>query len=113
MRLFGRTVGREQMKNIIHGRSGRWVRRCILFLLDLVFVFIAMQAAITLRYEGHVTPSMYARLMRIFPELLGVYAICSIAGGVYDMVWRYAGSTELMRLSAVYGFSAAITLALA
>lgn len=100
------------MKNLIRSRSGRWVRRCILFLLDVVCVFLAFQAAIALRYEGLATPPMYARLMSIVPELLGVYALCSIAGGVYDMIWRYAGATELMRLTAVYAASGCISLAL-
>ena len=87
MRTFlGCGVGRKPMKNMIYGRSGRWLRRCMLFVLDMLFVFAALQMAIALRYEGNVTPSMYARLMDIFPELLGVYAICGIIGGIYDMV---------------------------
>jgi len=100
------------MKKVIYGRPGRWIRRCILFALDLVIVLLAFHAAIILRYEGGVSAGKYMRLMEIFPQLLGVYAICSIAGGVYDMIWRYAGATELMRLTLVYAGSAAVTLAL-
>lgn len=84
----------------------------MLFLLDILFVCLSFQAAIALRYEGNVTQSMYSKLMGILPELMGVYAICSIAGGVYDMVWRYAGSTELLRLSTVHFFAMGVTLAL-
>ncbi len=105
-------VGGKPMKNLIYGRSGRWVRRSMLFVLDVLFMFLSFQAAIALRYEGNVTQSMYGRLMGILPELLGVYALCSIIGGVYDMVWRYAGSTELLRLSAVHFFAMGATLAL-
>ena len=100
------------MKNLLYGRSGRWLRRCILFLLDVACVFVALQAAIVLRYDGRVTPGVYAKLMDVMPEILGVYALCSIAGGVYDMIWRYAGAPELMRLTAVYAVCGGITLAL-
>ncbi len=100
------------MKNRFYGRSGQWFRRCILFLMDMVFVYASLQAAIGLRYDGRVPPLLYARMMDVFPEILGVYAICSIVGGVYDMIWRYAGATELARLTTVYAASAAITLAL-
>ena len=100
------------MKNLLNGRSGRWIRRCILFLLDVVCVYVALQAAIALRYDGRVTPGVYGKLMDVLPEILGVYALCSIAGGVYDLIWRYAGAPELMRLAAVYMVSAAATLLL-
>ena len=100
------------MKKVIYGHSGRWVRRCILFLLDLVIVLVAFHAAIMLRYEGGVSAGKYKRLMEIFPQLLGAYALCAIGGGVYDMIWRYASATELIRLTAVYAGATAVTLAL-
>lgn len=100
------------MKKIFYGRTGKWVRRCILFVLDMVFVFISVQIAIGLRYEGNVTRSMYATIMGLMPEILAVYAACSVIGGVYDLMWRYAGAGEIMRLAVVYIVSMTVTLVL-
>jgi len=98
------------MKNLFYGHTGKWVRRAVLFLLDLLFVFVALNAALMMRYDGRVTPSMYARVMMLFPQILLTYAVCSVIGGVYDMIWRYAGAREIVRLSAVYMVSALATL---
>jgi hypothetical protein len=80
------------MKNILRGRTGQWIRRCILFLLDMVFVYLALQAAIALRYEGRISLGIFRRLMEIFPQMLGVYAICAIAGGA-NMTYGSNGHT--------------------
>ena len=46
------------------------------------------------------------------PQLLLVFGACSIVGGVYDMIWRYAGAAEFARLAVVYLISTAAILAL-
>lgn len=100
------------MKTIFFGRTGKWVRRGILFLLDMMFVYLSLQVAILMRYDGNVAPSMYARITGYLPEMMGVYAVCSLIGGVYEMMWRYAGAGEIMRLTIVYAVAAGCTLAL-
>ena len=100
------------MKGIFYGRTGKWVRRCLLFLMDMLFVYLSVQIAVLMRYDGKVSTSMYAQIMRLTPEILGVYAVCSLIGGVYDMIWRYAGAGEVIRLALVYAVSAGLTLLL-
>ena len=65
-----------------------------------------------MRYDGHASASMYAQIMRLTPEILGVYAVCSLIGGVYEMIWRYAGAAEVIRLALVYMVSSGLTLLL-
>ena len=101
-----------KMKSIFYGRTGKWVRRGILFLLDMLFVYLSVQIAILMRYDGRATPSMYGRIMGLMPEIWGVYALCSLIGGVYEMIWRYAGASEILRLALVYVASSGITLLL-
>lgn len=100
------------MKQFFYGRTGKWVRRLLLFLLDMLFVCFSLQLAIAMRYEGAVSASMYGRLMGLLPEIIAVYAAVSIIGGVYDMIWRYAGAAEIMRLALVYALAAGVTLLL-
>ena len=100
------------MKEIFNGRTGKWVRRSLLFLMDMLFVYLSIQIAVLMRYDGHASASMYAQIMRLTPEILGVYAVCSLIGGVYEMIWRYAGAAEVIRLALVYMVSSGLTLLL-
>ena len=98
------------MKKMMQGHSGRWLRRTILFLLDIVLLVVAFHTAIALRYEGALSAAMYRRLLGVFPQMLCIYAIVSLFGGVYDMIWRYAGANEILRLAAVYLGCSGVTL---
>ncbi len=100
------------MKSLFYGRSGKWIRRGALILLDMAFVFLAVYCSMLLRFDGHITKMQYGYTMRWMPAIIAVYAICSVAGGVYDMMWRYAGGPEFFRLAMVYGASCLITLLL-
>ena len=98
------------MKSILYGRSGKWIRRGVLFLLDLFFVFLSVQAALLLRFEGVVSRSQYALTMRALPIIMVVYAACSVLCGLYEMIWRYASGPEFLRLAAAYAASGLVTL---
>ena len=108
----GNARGGGLLKRLFYGRAGKWMRRLLLFLLDMLFVFFSLELAIGMRYEGGVSASMHARLIGLLPEIVAVYAAVSIVGGVYDMIWRYAGAAEVMRLALVYALSAGATLLL-
>lgn len=100
------------MKSLFYGRSGKWIRRVALILLDLVFVFVAAYLSLLLRFDGRITKLQYGYVTRWMPAIMAVYAACSILGGVYDMMWRYAGAPEFFRLAVAYGASCLITLLL-
>ena len=102
----------EDMKNLFNGHKGKWIRRSILFLMDILLVFLSLRLAIAMRYEGHISAGMMRRITGIVPELLFVYAACGIVGGLYDMIWRYAGAQEIARLALVYTVATGATLAL-
>ena len=100
------------MKAIFYGSTGKWVRRGVLFVVDLLLVFLALQLAVQMRYDGAVSRRMYGRIMGVTPFIMLCYAACSVVGGVYDMIWRYASGREILRLAAVYAVAGALTLAL-
>lgn len=100
------------MKAIFYGRTGKWIRKGLFFLLDLFFVYVSVELAILMRYEGMVSRSMYARIMGRLPWIMLIYAVCGMLGGIYEMMWRYAGSREILRLTIIYSVAAVISIGL-
>ena len=100
------------MKSLFYGKSGKWLRRGLQLLLDLLLVYAAVQLAIYMRYDGNVSRRMYGHIMDITPVVLAVYGLCSIAGGVYEMIWRYAAGREIFRMALVYAVGTLATLLL-
>lgn len=100
------------MDSILKGHAGKWIRRCVLFVLDLCLIYLSLRVAILMRYENHVSAGTLRNIFSAVPQLLAVFGVCSIVGGVYDMIWRYAGAAEFARLAVVYLISTAGILAL-
>ena len=100
------------MDSILKGHAGKWIRRCVLFILDLCLIYLSLRVAILMRYENHVSAGTLKNIYSAVPQLLLVFGACSIVGGVYDMIWRYAGAAEFARLAVVYLISTAAILAL-
>ncbi len=100
------------MDSILKGHAGKWIRRCVLFVLDLCLIYLSLRVAILMRYENRVSAGTLKNIYSTVPQLLLVFGACSILGGVYDMIWRYAGAAEFARLAVVYLISTAAILAL-
>ncbi len=100
----------KKMKSILYGRSGKWVRRGLLILLDLCFVFLSAYIAMLLRFDGRIPPMQRAHVMRALPIIMVIYAACSILCGVYDVMWRFAGGQEFFRLTVGYAAAGVATL---
>ena len=100
------------MDSILKGHAGKWIRRCVLFILDLCLIYLSLRVAILMRYENHVSAGTLKNIYSAVPQLLLVFGACSIVGGVYDMIWRYAGAAEFARLAVVYLISTVAILAL-
>ena len=98
------------MKSILYGRTGRWTRRGLFLATDLALVFLSLQLAIVMRYDGHVSAPMYRSIIIRLPMLLLLYAACSVIGGVYKLMWRYASGREVLRLGVVYAVAGMLSL---
>ena len=86
------------MKNLLGNSNSLRIRRCVLILLDLALLYIAVELAVVLRYDGAISPSMRMKLDQRIPLLMLFYTGALVVGGVYHMMWRYAGARELFRL---------------
>lgn len=86
------------MSKLLGGSTSVRIRRCALILLDLALLYIAIELAVVFRYDGAISQTMRVRLDRRIPLLIVFYTGALMAGGVYHMMWRYAGARELFRL---------------
>ena len=98
------------MKNLLGNSNSLRIRRCVLILLDLALLYIAIELAVVLRYDGAISPSMRMKLDQRIPLLMVFYTGALIVGGVYHMMWRYAGGRELFRLMFLCAAATAMVL---
>ena len=91
-------IGDMSVKNLLGNSNSLRIRRCVLILLDLALLYIAVELAVVLRYDGAISPSMRMKLDQRIPLLMLFYTGALMVGGVYHMMWRYAGARELFRL---------------
>ena len=91
-------MGDMSVKNLLGNSNSLRIRRCVLILLDLALLYIAVELAVVLRYDGAISPGMRIKLDQRIPLLMVLYTGALIVGGVYHMMWRYAGGRELFRL---------------
>ena len=91
-------MGDMSVNKLLGSSNSLRIRRCVLILLDLALLYIAIELAVILRYDGAISPSMRVKLDQRVPLLMVLYTGALIVGGVYHMMWRYAGARELFRL---------------
>ena len=92
-------------------KSKAWVGKVLLILLDAVLLIGALYLSLALRYEclWNLEFSNTARWAGYF---VIVYLASMLLGGMYDVLWRYAGINEITRLSVCSVIACAICFAL-
>ena len=84
-----------------------FARRAFLFLVDAVIVTFSFYFALLLRADGAVEatwwPHNRALLYHNLPWIVAVYLACFLAGGLYSILWKYAGERDLIRLAGMIG----------
>ena len=79
------------------------LRRAVLVLLDAVIVAFSFYFALLLRADGAVEaawwPHNRAILYANLPWIVAVYLLSFLGGGLYSVLWKYAGERDLLRLA--------------
>ena len=92
-------------------RDHMWLRKLSLFLLDMVLITLSVYLSMELRFEMYI-PSRHAQtMMHAMPVIWAAYMGCYVVGGVYKIMWRYAGVRDTARLCLLSGVACVITLA--
>ena len=90
-----------------HG-SARWAWR----LLDIVLILLSVYLSMELRFEMYI-PTRHAQTMfSAMPLVVAVYMACYVFGGIYQIMWRYAGVRDVARLCLLSAIACGVTLAL-
>ena len=79
-----------------------WLRRAILVVLDAALILFSFYFALLLRADGAVEaawwPHNRALLYDNLPWIVALYLISFLVGGLYSILWKYAGERDLIRL---------------
>ena len=90
----------------------KWIRKTLLLLIDAALLCVALYCAYVLRFEHFYDPISFHYTLRHLIEILAVYLVLFAIGGVYDILWRYAGGSEIIRLAALCGLACTISIGL-
>ena len=88
------------------------LRRALLVLMDATIVAFSFYFALLLRADGAVEavwwPHNRALLYENLPWIVAVYIVCFLAGGLYSVLWKYAGERDLIRLAGMIAVPTAV-----
>ena len=81
-----------------------YARRALLVLLDAAIVAFSFYFALLLRADGAGNeeiwwPHNLSLLYHHLPWIVAVYLVCFLVGGLYSILWKYAGERDLIRLA--------------
>ncbi len=77
-------------------------------LADLLVVGAAFVVAAYLRYGGAPPPEWSAVMLQMLPGVIGAKLIVFYAFGLYEGIWRHAGTPEIVRLVGVSGTASVV-----
>ena len=90
------------------------LRRMFLALIDCGLIAISFYIGLLLRSDGEVSPLWFpqnlATLYGHLPWIIAIYLIVFVAGGLYSILWKYAGVRDLMRLCLLVGLGTGFVL---
>ena len=105
MHIFGRAFGAAPANfdyggiNMSFLKRTTWVRKLLLALMDGFLFTGALYLALVLRYDTAYNAE-FSNTFSHLPEIVAIYLACFAIGGIYDILWRYAGVNEAVRLTA-------------
>ena len=92
-------------------RDHMWLRKISLFILDILLITLSVYLSMELRFEMYI-PTRHARtMMDALPVIWVAYMGCYALGGVYKIMWRYAGVRDTARLCVLSAIACGLTLA--
>ena len=87
-----------------------WMRKIAMFVLDVMLVILSVYLSMELRFEMYIPYRHMETMLRSLPLVVAIYMICYLLGGIYQIMWRYAGVRDTARLCLLSGVACGITL---
>ena len=92
-------------------RDHMWRRKIGMFVLDLTLITLSVYLSMELRFEMYIPYRHVETMMRSMPVVWIAYMGCYMGGGIYQIMWRYAGVRDTARLCLLSGVACGMTLA--
>ncbi|MBR5226049.1 MAG: hypothetical protein IKV90_10380, partial [Clostridia bacterium] len=92
-------------------RENKWLRKISLFVLDVALILSSIYISMELRFEMYIPYNHAQTMMQSLPVLLAIYMGCNTFGGIYQIMWRYAGVRDVARLGLLNSIACALSLA--
>ncbi|MBQ8619317.1 MAG: polysaccharide biosynthesis protein [Clostridia bacterium] len=92
-------------------RDHMWRRKIGMFVLDMVLITLSVYLSMELRFEVYIPYRHVETMMRSMPVVWIAYMGCYIVGGIYQIMWRYAGVRDTTRLCLLSAVACGMTLA--
>ena len=105
---------KQKNRQLINGLP----RRILLMLLDCGLIVFCYYLAILLRFDGEdsIVPAAVLRaeviraMAPMLPYVLVIYMVVFWFGGLYEIMWEYAGMRDLARLTCLSGLATGFIL---
>ena len=105
---------KQENRQLINGLP----RRILLMLLDCGLIVFCYYLAILLRFDGEdsIVPAAVLRaeviraMAPMLPYVLVIYMVVFWFGGLYEIMWEYAGMRDLARLTCLSGLATGFIL---
>ena len=88
------------------------MRKAGMFLLDSVLTCLSIYVSMELRFEMQIPYRHAQTMLQSVPLVLLIYMAAYFFGGIYKIMWRYAGVHDVARLSALSVVACGLTLTL-
>lgn len=92
--------------------ENRWMRRIAMAVMDVMLLIVSVYASMELRFEMFIPAHHMRTMLNALPMVVVVYMVCYVIGGIYKIMWRYAGVRDIARLCVLSAIGCGVTLAL-
>ena len=87
------------------------MRKAGMFLLDILLVLVTIYVSMELRFEMQIPYRHAQTMLQNVPMVLVCYMATYLLGGIYRIMWRYAGVHDVARLTFLSCIACGLTLA--
>lgn len=74
-------------------------RKLVLMIIDGAIIAASFHLALNLRFQWEIPPEIGARWTENGPWMVALYLLAFALGGLYEVMWQYAGVRDLTRLA--------------
>ena len=86
------------------------MRKVSMFLLDILLTCLSIYLSMELRFEMQIPYRHVETMLESVPLVVLLYMLCYAFGGIYQIMWRYAGVRDVARLSLLSVIACGLTL---